>query len=137
MQRPLDDRTQLRVVLEAEAVLGVLALCEAERQTLVTSEVLVLENQRNPQAERKAFVKAILDEATTVITVTDRIRQRARTLENRGFKAFDALHVACAESAKADFFCTCDDPLLAKCSRQTDLTVKAVSPLELAREVSK
>ena len=29
LQRPLDDKTQLRIALEAEAVLGILALCQA------------------------------------------------------------------------------------------------------------
>ena len=29
VQRPLDDKTQQRIALEAEAVLGILAICEA------------------------------------------------------------------------------------------------------------
>jgi hypothetical protein len=29
LQRPLDDKTQIRIALEAEAILSVLALCEA------------------------------------------------------------------------------------------------------------
>lgn len=136
LHRPLDDKAQLRVALEAEAILGVLALCEAGTETLVSSEVLVLENERNPQAQRKAFVAAILEDATIVIRVNDEIRQRAKVLEKRAFKAFDALHVACAESGKVDYLCTCDDRLLKKSRRQTDLTVKVVSPLELVNEVS-
>ena len=136
LNRPVDDKTQLRVAIEAEAVLGILALCEAGIETLVSSEILVLENERNPHAKRRSFVAAILAQATSSIMVDDAIRQRAKVLEKRGFKAFDALHVACAEAGKVSYFCTCDDRLLKKSQRQTDLTVKVLSPLELANEVS-
>ena len=136
LNRPLDDKTQLRVALEAEAVLGLLALCEEQQETLVSSEPLLLENERNPQPQRKAYVGAILEQAMDAIIVNDDVRQRARVLEERGFKAFDALHVACAEAGSVDYLCTCDDRLLRKSRSQTDLTVKVVSPLELANEVS-
>jgi predicted nucleic acid-binding protein len=68
--------------------------------------------------------------------INEDIRNRAKELERRGFKAFDALHVACAEDGEVDCFCTCDDRLLKKSRRQTDLLVKVVSPLELANEIS-
>jgi hypothetical protein len=29
VQRPLDDKAQLRILVEAEAILGILALCES------------------------------------------------------------------------------------------------------------
>ena len=29
IQRPLDDKTQLRILVECEAVLGIIALCES------------------------------------------------------------------------------------------------------------
>jgi predicted nucleic acid-binding protein len=67
--------------------------------------------------------------------VSDGIAERAKILEERGFKAFDALHIACAESSGVDYFVTCDDRLLKKARRQTDLTLKVVSPLELSNEV--
>jgi len=35
LQRPLDDKTQLRILLESEAVLGLLALCDSEEVELV------------------------------------------------------------------------------------------------------
>ena len=37
---------------------------------------------------------------------------RAKQLEEVGFKSFDAMHIACAESEKADVFLTTDDKLL-------------------------
>ena len=35
IQRPLDSKTQIRIALEAEAVLGILALCEEGAVELV------------------------------------------------------------------------------------------------------
>lgn len=136
LQRPLDDKTQLRVSLEAEAVLGVLALCETGEASLVSSDILVLENDRNPQAKRKAFVAGVLEQAAGVIKVDEVIGTRAKELEKRGFKAFDALHVACAEAGKVDYLCTCDDRMLKKARRQVDLCVKVIAPLELAQELT-
>ena len=56
LHRPLDNKSQLRITLEAEAVLGVLAMCEDGRLTLVSSEVLSLEVDRNPQPQKRAYV---------------------------------------------------------------------------------
>jgi predicted nucleic acid-binding protein len=122
--------------LEAEAVLGVLAACEVGKANLVSSEPLILENERNPHPKWKALIALALDQARDFIKVDDVVRVRAKELEGRGFKAFDALHVACAEAGHVDYFCTCDDRLLKKCRSQPDLNLNTVSPLELANEVS-
>ena len=136
LNRPLDDRGPLRVNLEAEAVLGILALCEAGKHELVSSDALQLEVEQNPLSQRRAFVESILERALHVVEVTDDIGARAKGLETHGFKAFDALHVACAEFAEVNYLCTCDDRLLKKSRRQTELKVKVISPLDLAGELS-
>ena len=59
LHRPLDNKAQLRIALEAEAVLGVLAKCEIGTMTLVSSEVLSLEVDRNQQSQKKAYVSSI------------------------------------------------------------------------------
>jgi predicted nucleic acid-binding protein len=135
LHRPLDNKGQLRIALEAEAILGMLAMCEVGMMDLVSSEVLLLEVDRNQQPQKRAYVSSILEQAQIVITVNDEIEQRARVLEKRGFKAFDALHIASAEAGSVDYFCTCDDRVLKKTGLRKDLFVKIVSPLELASEV--
>ncbi len=135
LHRPLDNKGPLRITLEAEAVLGVLAKCEEGSLTLVSSEVLSLEVDRNPQPQKRAYVSSILEHAQVVVALDNEVEQRAKELEQRGFKAFDALHLASAEAGGVDFFCTCDDRVLKKSRQQTDLSVKVVSPLELANEV--
>ena len=109
LHRPLDDKGQLRISLEAEAILAVLSLCEADRATLISSEILRFEVSRNPFPQRKGFVNEILERTNIEIPLSDDIEKRAIELQMRGFKALDALHLASAEAAQVDFFCTCDD----------------------------
>jgi predicted nucleic acid-binding protein len=137
LNRPLDDKAQIRVALESEAVLGVLARVEEGSLSLVASEILALEVQRTSQPERRAFVEAVIEGATEFVSLDDVIRDRGNQLEKRGFRAFDALHLASAESSGADFFCTCDDRVLKKAAKQKDLRVRVVSPLQLAEEISR
>ena len=55
LQRPLDDQTQLRVLVETQAVLGVLALCESGAIELIASDALVFENEANPDVVRRDY----------------------------------------------------------------------------------
>jgi predicted nucleic acid-binding protein len=136
LHRPLDNKGQVRIALEAEAILAILAMCEAGVAKLISSEVLEYEVEQNPYPQRKAFVYEVLAGTTRKVELTDTIEQRANSLEARGFKAIDALHLASAEEGHAKFFCTCDDRLLRKAKTQADLKTSVVSPLELAREMS-
>jgi len=45
------------------------------------------------------------------------ILERSIELEKYGLTGMDAVHIACAEKAKADFFVTCDDNLVKKLER--------------------
>ena len=106
------DKTQLRIALEAEAVLGILTLCQSGAAQLLSSDALEYEAARNPHLLRKAHAEEILARAVQVIRMSDEIEQRARAYNEAGLKPLDALHLACAVQAGADYFCTCDDRLL-------------------------
>jgi hypothetical protein len=90
LHRPLDNNEELRVSLESEAVLAVLALCESGQATFVSTDVLVFEVDRNPNPQRKAFVSEILARADAVLALDDQIERRAKELERQGVKALDA-----------------------------------------------
>ena len=95
LQRPLDSRTQIRISLEAEAVLGIIALVEDGELELVSSDVLLFETRRNPRAERRAYATEVLDKANAFIEMNSSIRERSVELERNGLKPLDALHLAC------------------------------------------
>lgn len=137
IQRPLDTKTHPRIAVEAEAILGVLTLCEAGQVELMTSETLMFELERNPHPVRKTYALDVLGKATVSIQTDTQIEERARTLQAEGIKPVDALHLASAVEAKADYFCTCDDRLLKRAKAVDTGHTKVVSPLELIIEVTK
>jgi len=135
LQRPLDSKTQIRIMLESEAVLGIIALCETNQLELVSSEVLLFEVRQNPQIVRREFGLEVLSKATSFVSVSVPIEQRARGLHKLGIKPLDALHLASAEEAQVDYFCTCDDKFLKKAQAISDVKTKVVSPIELIEEI--
>lgn len=137
LQRPLDSKNQLRIILEAEAILGVLALVESGEVELVSSQALLFEIGRNPNLIRLEYALEAIAKARTFVAVNPQVEQRARELDHLSIKPLDALHLASAEEAQADYFCTCDDALLKKAKAISDLAVKIVSPIELAEVLEK
>lgn len=137
IQRPLDTPNQVRIVLEAEAVLGILSLGDAGLIELVSSDALVYEAEQNPLPIRQEHSYSVLAKAKTTINVTTGVKERASQLLSHGVKPLDALHLALAEASKADYFCTCDDQLARRAKRIRDLQVKVISPLDLIQEIEK
>jgi predicted nucleic acid-binding protein len=136
IQRPLDTPNHIRIVLEAEAILGILAFCDAGHIELVSSEALEYETEQSPLAIRKEHARAILAKARSSIVVDGSVEQRAEDLVTLGFKPLDALHLSLAEASGADYFCTCDDRLLRKSKQIQDFKFKVVSPIELVQEMA-
>ena len=130
--RPFDDQTQPRIWLETLALALVLQLVEAGEAILVNSSVLEFENSRNPFSLRQDWMARCLGQATAYQRANESIRERAEALEKHGLRAIDSLHVACAESAGADYFLTCDDRLLKK---QKHITVSSMNPLDFVQKV--
>jgi len=136
IQRPLDTKTQPRIAVEAEAILGLLTLCEAGQVELMTSDALVFELERNPHPVRKEYALKVLTKATVFVHTDSQVEERARTFLAEGIKPVDALHLASAMEAKADYFCTCDDRFLKRAKAVDTGQTKVVSPLELITEVT-
>lgn len=137
IQRPLDSQSDVRVATEAQAVLGVLRLCEAGQLTLVGSDALQFELEQNPHPVRKDYAVGVLSIARTFTATNQQVKTRAREFSAIGVKPLDALHLASAIEANADFFCTCDDRLLKRARLIDTGRTRVVSPLELVTEVSK
>ena len=54
----------------------------------------------------------------------------SRELSLLGFKSYDAFHIACAESAKSDFFLTTDDKIIKTFIRnKTKISIKIQNPI--------
>jgi predicted nucleic acid-binding protein len=124
IQRPLDTPNQVRIALEAEAVLGIITFCDGGQAELLSSEALLYEGEQSSLPIRREHTLAVLSKAKGVINVTEKEKIRAANLMTVGIKPLDALHMALAETGNADYFCTCDDRLLRNAKQVKDLTVK-------------
>ena len=78
----------------------------------IVSDVLVYENNKDPDAERRNRVKSYFDLASEFVKVDEESIDRAVVLEKLGFFAIDAMHIAVAERAGVDCFITCDDGIV-------------------------
>jgi predicted nucleic acid-binding protein len=137
IQRPADDPGQLRVHLEAQAVLGIVTLVEQGKLELVWSDALVIEHEPNPHPERRRVTERTLSLASSVIPLTPAVHARAAGYRGGGMKAMDAVHLASAVDAGVEFFCTCDDRLLRRARMADTGLTRPVSPLELIQEVER
>lgn len=136
INRPFDDQTQVRVRLEAEAVLGILSRIENGEWEWVGSEALMDEIEQTPDAQRLSRVKLLSDFVQEVVEVNEKEVKRAKELQKEGFQVFDALHIACAESAKVDVFLSTDDRLLKQAKRVSKrLKVRIENPLAWVEEM--
>ena len=128
LQRPSDDQTQLKIKIETEAILAVLAAVEAGDVSLLSSEALEYEVSRIPDTDRRNEVLAVLDLANEHIELSDEAETLAESLEGAGVQSIDTVHLALASTVKTDFFCTCDNKLLHKGRIISGLTCQIVSP---------
>ena len=135
VQRPLDTKSQLRIALEAEAIVNVISLVEAGEIELVFSEAHTFETERNPHPIRKQYAVELAAKATRHMQADDAVSSRTDELTREGIKPLDALHLASAIEADVHYFCTCDDRLYRKAKRSDTRSTKVVTPLELIEEL--
>jgi predicted nucleic acid-binding protein len=135
IHRPLDDKSQVRIWLESEAVLGIIALCDSGDVEMISSVALEYETARNSDPVRRSYALDVLSRAQQFVRLSADIEQQARALNQDGLKPLDALHLACAMDAGADYFCTCDDRLLKRARAAHTGPPKVVGPLELIAEI--
>ena len=136
--RCFDDQGQLRIRLETAAIEGIFEFAEGGALELVWSFMLDYENSLNPHEDRKEWVELSSRLCTHRISPSPRILALAsRLAKSVKIKPRDALHLACAETGKADYFVTCDDNLIRMFQRRRQAAkfgVKAINPVEFIRK---
>ncbi len=135
LQRPFDDRSQLRVATEAEAVLKLIELFEAGDLVLFSSGALLFEVGRITASARHDYCLDLLGRCSEFVEFSDAIRDQANDYAQGGIKPMDALHLASAVTGKITYFCSCDDRFLSRAKvLKTGLT-QVVSVLELVEKL--
>jgi predicted nucleic acid-binding protein len=134
--RPFDEQKQARIWLETLAFSVILQLLETQDLELITSSILAYETSRNPHRQRREWVNRIAQMSSSHQMVNDAIRERANSLASSNIKPLDALHIACPETAAADYFVTCDDYLIRRYPSAADTKMTICNPPDFVRLVT-
>jgi predicted nucleic acid-binding protein len=118
LNRPFDDQRQARIWLETLAFSLIMSLVESGDAEMICSRIHRLENELSPSLIRRRFVENCLRLAKIRPSLDEAVRSRASELQKQSFGPLDALHLASAEQADADYFLTCDDRLMRRYSGQ-------------------
>jgi len=133
--RPFDDQGQPRIYLETQALVLLLEKVALGKHILCVSAALDVENNQNPNQERRRNVGELFKQAQDWIPHRKELDQRVNQLLTLGFRTFDAYHVASAEAGGCDRLVTCDDQFL-KASRgaATEIRVTVTDPTSFVSE---
>lgn len=127
--RPLDDQSQMRIRLEADAVHLILSYAAAGDLNLIASPAHTIEIKANPDPAGRDLLLFTLEQVGRhPLFDLDQVRQRAEELVQQGLGPADAAHLAFAEAAEADFV-SCDDRLIRQC-RRVQARIWVGSPVE-------
>jgi predicted nucleic acid-binding protein len=136
LNRPFDDQAQDRIHLETESILAIFHHSQISGWTIIGSDAIDFEIERMPDYDKRTKVQLLSSLHDTHVKIDAGIEDRALELKQVGLKALDALHVACAEKAKAGVFLTTDDYLLNKAMQNKNMfKLRIENPLKWVTEV--
>lgn len=137
VNRLFDLQTQVRVQRETQAVVQILGYFVTMRWDWFSSDILEDEVNADPDSERRSRVKSVMEHVHHTLSVGTKEETRAEELEGLGFRHYDALHIACAESGDADILLTTDDRMLGLAKRyQSHLRVRVENPHTWLQEIT-
>ena len=122
--------------LEAEAVLLIMGRCQSREWQMLGSEAINAEIAQTPDVERRKRLMLLASLAMNKVIVNKQVESRAMELVQLEFKAYDSLHIACAEMGNAEILLTTDDRLMRKAAMHSSvLQVRVQNPVLWLLEV--
>lgn len=126
--RPFDDQSSRSIYIETEAKLFIQDMIKQGLVEIVWSYMLEYENCANPDNDVKKSISQWRSIAVKAIEQSETLVGMASFLKESGFGVKDAIHVACAVEACADYFITTDKGIIRK--RGIVSGVKIMNPIE-------
>ena len=130
--RPFDDQSQPRIMIETQIFIILLEMIFQGHFKLINSFALEYENIKNPDIENMLKISDLLSCSREYIPYDEHITVRAIEFEKFGILGMDAIHIACAEKAKADYFVTCDDNLIRKLAQIDNIGLTCYNLIDFA-----
>ena len=87
----------------------------------------------NPFDERKKTIREWKQHSIIIVKENKNILEKARQLTQFGIRSKDALHIACAISARCEYFISTDDKIINKQNLIAGLTL--TDPIGFIKEV--
>ena len=132
--RPFDDQAQDRIRLETDAIVTIVARCEAGDLELIGSDILKYEMSKVSDFDKYKNAATVYKAAKSSVPFSTGIQRRANHLQRYGIKSMDALHLASAESGGAEVYLTTDDNLI-KWAKSSDTKLNVINPVRWIMEV--
>ena len=130
--RPFDNQSQLVINIESIAKMYIQSKVLMGNYELVWSDILEFENSKNPFEERSKRIIKWKNVATIQIKSTSEVVDKAKEIMVYGIKPKDALHIASAIKAEADYFITTDKGILNKSNQIEDIEI--INPIDFVKE---
>jgi predicted nucleic acid-binding protein len=112
--RPFDDQTQIKIMLETEAKRHIQRLIVEKKIELVYSFINRFENSKNKKPLNRNSISSFFTNAVLYIDHTSAVSVGKRAVEiiKAGIRTKDAYHISCAIESGCRYFITTDKPLL-------------------------
>jgi len=134
LNRPFDNPSQDRVIIEAEAVLTIVNTCARGTWVLLSSGAIEAELSRVPDKDILDRIMGLYSAASDRVMITDTTEVRASRYYNEGMDPFDSLHLALAVEGLADVLLTVDDRMI-KTAARIGSSIRVANPVNWLMEV--
>jgi predicted nucleic acid-binding protein len=122
--RPYDEQTSFKVVIETLSKLFIQELVLGRKLDLVWSYILKYENSRNSIESKRDAISKWENVSVEFVEKSDEVVALAKEIAATGLHSADSLHVACAIAAKCDYFITTDK----RAAKYKDSRIKVCMP---------
>jgi len=129
--RPFDDQNNIRNQLETSAKLYIQDQIKQGKYDLVWSYMSDFENNNNPNIENKNTIQLWENIAKYKCKSSEHIFIQGKKIEQKGIRANDALHIACAAESQCEYFITTDTGLTNKKIEG----IQIINPIDFVRKM--
>ncbi len=132
--RPFDQPPTPKILAEMAAINAIIKKCKADGHIIIGSPTVSFEIGKTPDAAAMADIDAFYRGTVDVESpLTAEAIKRALYLATQGLGEMDAVHLATAESAGADFLLTVDTDFIKKCNKFNLTTVMVMNPTDFVK----
>ena len=129
--RPFDDQNNIKNQLETSAKLHIQDQVKQGKYDLIWSYMSDFENNNNPNIESKKSIQLWEDIAKNKCKSSGNILTLGSKITEKGIRANDALHIACAIESRCEYFITTDAGIANKKFDE----IQIINPIDFVRKM--